>query len=767
MDDLTGHSLRTVLAWLRYQELRAIVANLGLGRSRDENAKASWIDAIADTWLHSPTGTPLLEELSLRAQAALHRLCQGGAMPAALFWGEYGNIRRPGAAARNDAATATRPWRQPANAAEELFYRGLLFPQTNQPIDQAARVGLPFELIRRVRQLAQQPEGGPLAAFQSAGEDRRRAPTALPTAPPALVHDLAQWLIYLHQQPTLRLQHGRWLAPHHLQAVNQRLLHAARTPPRSHKRSPWLAFLSFLATAAALQSQGKVTAAGYAWLAATPQAQYQQLWDSWFQSTHSLRRAYALPAALLPTPWLPLTLPLLANDNFTPAQLSNVMLHLAEEQQPLFVAYLPDLHTLDQQHAQLLGVLATYFAAVEPAARLSPAQPLLDAALTGTDDPVAYDEPPTVGLAFQLTALGAWLLKGAAAVAPSWHWQSNADLTQTATALHIRLVTDSSPLGQAYLAAFAVYQPPDPAAGASHLPPYRHHYQLDEASVARAAAAQVGLPTLWEAFTLLGLPSTPALSARIQGWYSVGEQLKVTSLPVLQTKNAALMAQLYATAALRPLLGELLSPTVTVWHGEPAALLAILGRHGFYPDLTTWAPTAAGEPATDGAAPAEAAGALPAQAAPDSTAIGGLWLAAQLYTTLGHFLPLPIPQPVALLAQWFASLTPQHQAQLQAQLAHHQAHLQTLLDDLPLTPPPQPSDPAQWVGVIDAALAAGQRLQLVYFTAGRNLTTQRLVEPYWREEQHGIPYLRAYCHSAGRVLTFRLDRIQALEVVAA
>jgi predicted DNA-binding transcriptional regulator YafY len=37
-----------------------------------------------------------------------------------------------------------------------------------------------------------------------------------------------------------------------------------------------------------------------------------------------------------------------------------------------------------------------------------------------------------------------------------------------------------------------------------------------------------------------------------------------------------------------------------------------------------------------------------------------------------------------------------------------------------------------------------------------------LIDPYWIEEQHGIPYLRAYCHSAGAVLTFRLDRIEAL-----
>jgi predicted DNA-binding transcriptional regulator YafY len=52
---------------------------------------------------------------------------------------------------------------------------------------------------------------------------------------------------------------------------------------------------------------------------------------------------------------------------------------------------------------------------------------------------------------------------------------------------------------------------------------------------------------------------------------------------------------------------------------------------------------------------------------------------------------------------------------------------------------------------------------MTYFTAGRNLLTRRVVTPYWLEEHRGIPYLRADCHQAGKVLLFRLDRIQELQ----
>lgn len=63
------------------------------------------------------------------------------------------------------------------------------------------------------------------------------------------------------------------------------------------------------------------------------------------------------------------------------------------------------------------------------------------------------------------------------------------------------------------------------------------------------------------------------------------------------------------------------------------------------------------------------------------------------------------------------------------------------------------------------AVDARQALRIHYYTAGRNLLTERQIEPYWLEERHDSLYLRAYCHEAGRVLIFGVDRIQSVAVV--
>jgi proteasome accessory factor C len=76
---------------------------------------------------------------------------------------------------------------------------------------------------------------------------------------------------------------------------------------------------------------------------------------------------------------------------------------------------------------------------------------------------------------------------------------------------------------------------------------------------------------------------------------------------------------------------------------------------------------------------------------------------------------------------------------------------------------PVDSDLQRW-RPIEAAVAAGRPLTMRHFTAGRNVVTERTVTPYWIEERHGIPYLRADCHLAGRVRLFRLDRIQDLTI---
>ncbi|MEZ4866035.1 MAG: hypothetical protein R3C14_32265 [Caldilineaceae bacterium] len=218
----------------------------------------------------------------------------------------------------------------------------------------------------------------------------------------------------------------------------------------------------------------------------------------------------------------------------------------------------------------------------------------------------------------------------------------------------------------------------------------------------------------------LAITLTPNQLARLHQWHTAGRQLRLTLLPVLRTTESTLMARLQQTPALRPFLGELLAPTVAVWQGEQAAFLTALRKAGFIPDLDS----------STGAPPAEPD--RPAISLPTAEA-ALFWLAAR-YQRLGDFLPLLAPLPTAHLAALFDQLAPPEQAALHAQIAQLEEQLRTAFDQLPFTPPPQPTDPAVWRPLIIQAIDSQARLQMTYFTAGRNLTTSRLVEPYWLEE---------------------------------
>jgi hypothetical protein len=274
---------------------------------------------------------------------------------------------------------------------------------------------------------------------------------------------------------------------------------------------------------------------------------------------------------------------------------------------------------------------------------------------------------------------------------------------------------------------------------ARHSEPPRHIYTCSATSVAQAAALGLGLPALAQALTTLRLPLTSPQWQQIQAWHAQGHALQLSVRPLLQTTTPTLMAQLYAQPSLAALFASLLSPTTTTLAVDLPTARQALHNAGFALQVS---PTA-----TDLQPPAT----------------GALWLAAQLYQWLAEHLPLPLPPPSAAAQSLLAQFTPAQQALLHSQFAQLHAHLLDLLDGLPFTPPPQPSDPAQWQAPIARAIAEQHDLQIDYFSAGRNLLTRRLVRPYWLEDHHAVPYLRAYCHQSGQVLTFRLDRIFAID----
>lgn len=76
----------------------------------------------------------------------------------------------------------------------------------------------------------------------------------------------------------------------------------------------------------------------------------------------------------------------------------------------------------------------------------------------------------------------------------------------------------------------------------------------------------------------------------------------------------------------------------------------------------------------------------------------------------------------------------------------------------------EPVDP-ELAARIRAGLTEGRRLHLTYTSASRDETTERDVDPLRVLSVDGRWYLEAWCHRAQGVRTFRLDRVEAVEVL--
>ncbi len=93
---------------------------------------------------------------------------------------------------------------------------------------------------------------------------------------------------------------------------------------------------------------------------------------------------------------------------------------------------------------------------------------------------------------------------------------------------------------------------------------------------------------------------------------------------------------------------------------------------------------------------------------------------------------------------------------------------------IPFPPWPEEGLPVEEsLALIRQALAEGQALEMDYYTAGRDVLTHRVVEPY-RLEKRGAPsassgqsvyYLVGFCRRAQAERVFRLDRIHHIAIV--
>jgi proteasome accessory factor C len=75
------------------------------------------------------------------------------------------------------------------------------------------------------------------------------------------------------------------------------------------------------------------------------------------------------------------------------------------------------------------------------------------------------------------------------------------------------------------------------------------------------------------------------------------------------------------------------------------------------------------------------------------------------------------------------------------------------------------ADPAPALPAVRAALDARRQLWMRYYTASRDVVTERTVDPIRLLVTEGHAYLEAYCHLAAAVRHFRVDRIDQLRVL--
>ena len=76
-----------------------------------------------------------------------------------------------------------------------------------------------------------------------------------------------------------------------------------------------------------------------------------------------------------------------------------------------------------------------------------------------------------------------------------------------------------------------------------------------------------------------------------------------------------------------------------------------------------------------------------------------------------------------------------------------------------------PADPAPALGLVRQALDETRRIWIRYYTASRDQVTERTVDPLRLLVTDGHAYLEAYCHLAGAIRHFRVDRIEEVQLL--
>jgi hypothetical protein len=240
-------------------------------------SKQEAVDALTDTLLSPAETAIMLTSLTNTEQEALQLLlANGGQIDSARFLRTYGEVRLMGAA----RLERERPWENPVNAAEGLWYKGLIF-KMGQITSEGSKeiIYIPDDLLP----LLNNSKLGSVVSttFASFTVSPAPIPVAILSGEGRLRENIFNLLVYLQTTP-VRLQRGS-IPPKDKQALADTLL-----PPLAPSFLPVaeLDFLLHLAQRADLleTTHGRLKPdrdPTRAWLQATPAQQTRTLQNTW------------------------------------------------------------------------------------------------------------------------------------------------------------------------------------------------------------------------------------------------------------------------------------------------------------------------------------------------------------------------------------------------------------------------------------------------------------------------------------------------------
>lgn len=530
-----------------------------------------------------------------------------------------------------------------------------------------------------------------------------------------LLTDVFTFLAFLHAED-ISPRGNRFLPPSALDRINRHLLHSTVERVTSERANERIRFIHFLCENAGLVARAgrflKPTPRAPRWLTTSTFARANQLFAPAFipepgQQTKALADlwcAYCLPGWRLGTPHLALLALLRETPREETIRLSTLL------------KLLPLPFGDDPPEAILRGVLLylEWFEVVEwqgaSAIRLTDWGALL---LQRPDAPPPLTDPPP-----SLLLLEDRQGEGFDLLAPP----------------HAHLPTLYE-LGE--YAELVVVKP-------------QRRYRLDRARVQRALERGADLAHILhflESATGDALPR--ALIETLQTWAKEFGRVTLRRVTLIEAREPELLRQLTRVRRIRNAIRRPLSENIAIIREQDLrALLHSLERHGITPRVEFPRPTdrAAKRPF-------------------DQPTLAHLYLAARLGHALPDLIPTPYRVPYAVLTDIEQQLAPRDR-DLAAEIVEEViAEIRVKITDSRRQT--ADADSSAVLHFIEDAIQAGAPLEIVYYTASRDETTTRVVEPRRIEWRGRTPYLVAYCRTRQDERVFRVDRIQQVRKVNA